>query len=253
MLSIRDLHAQHRRTQDPEGRQPRGPTRRGARDHGPERLRQEHARERAGGPRGLRGHAGHGRVPAARTCSRMEPEERARAGVFLAFQYPVEIPGRQQRLPAQGGVECDPQAARRVGTRRLRFPRADPRQDEADADGRELPESRRQRRFLGRREEAQRDPADGGARAEARAARRDRLGPRHRCAAGRGERRQQPARAGPRDRAGHALPAPARLHRARLRARARRTARILRSGDKSLALELEKRGYDWVRQEAAVA
>jgi Fe-S cluster assembly ATP-binding protein len=29
--------------------------------------------------------------------------------------------------------------------------------------------------------------------------------------------------------------------------------RILRSGDKSLALELEQRGYDWVRQEAAVA
>ena len=23
----------------------------------------------------------------------MKPEERARAGVFLAFQYPVEIPG----------------------------------------------------------------------------------------------------------------------------------------------------------------
>jgi Fe-S cluster assembly ATP-binding protein len=29
--------------------------------------------------------------------------------------------------------------------------------------------------------------------------------------------------------------------------------RILKSGDKSLALELEKRGYDWVRQEARVA
>jgi Fe-S cluster assembly ATP-binding protein len=29
--------------------------------------------------------------------------------------------------------------------------------------------------------------------------------------------------------------------------------RILKSGDKSLALELEKRGYDWVRQEAAIA
>jgi Fe-S cluster assembly ATP-binding protein len=29
--------------------------------------------------------------------------------------------------------------------------------------------------------------------------------------------------------------------------------RILKSGDKDLALELEKRGYDWVRQEAAVA
>jgi len=29
--------------------------------------------------------------------------------------------------------------------------------------------------------------------------------------------------------------------------------RILKSGDKSLALELEKRGYDWVREEARVA
>jgi Fe-S cluster assembly ATP-binding protein len=29
--------------------------------------------------------------------------------------------------------------------------------------------------------------------------------------------------------------------------------KILKSGDKSLALELEKRGYDWVKQEAAAA
>jgi Fe-S cluster assembly ATP-binding protein len=29
--------------------------------------------------------------------------------------------------------------------------------------------------------------------------------------------------------------------------------RILRTGDKSLALELEKRGYDWVKQEASAA
>jgi Fe-S cluster assembly ATP-binding protein len=28
---------------------------------------------------------------------------------------------------------------------------------------------------------------------------------------------------------------------------------ILKSGDKSFAFELEKRGYDWVRQEARVA
>jgi Fe-S cluster assembly ATP-binding protein len=28
--------------------------------------------------------------------------------------------------------------------------------------------------------------------------------------------------------------------------------RIVRSGDKSLALELEKRGYDWIKNEAAV-
>ncbi len=29
----------------------------------------------------------------ARTCWTMPPEERARAGLFLAFQYPIEIPG----------------------------------------------------------------------------------------------------------------------------------------------------------------
>jgi Fe-S cluster assembly ATP-binding protein len=29
--------------------------------------------------------------------------------------------------------------------------------------------------------------------------------------------------------------------------------RIIKSGDKNLALELERRGYDWVRQEAAAA
>ena len=29
--------------------------------------------------------------------------------------------------------------------------------------------------------------------------------------------------------------------------------RILRSGDRTLALELEQRGYDWVQQEAGAA
>jgi Fe-S cluster assembly ATP-binding protein len=29
--------------------------------------------------------------------------------------------------------------------------------------------------------------------------------------------------------------------------------RILRSGDRTLALELERRGYDWIREEATVA
>src|SRR5690554_7389962 len=28
-----------------------------------------------------------------KSLAEMEPEERARAGIFLAFQYPVEIPG----------------------------------------------------------------------------------------------------------------------------------------------------------------
>ena len=32
----------------------------------------------------------------------LAPEERAREGVFLAFQYPVEIAGREQRLLPEG-------------------------------------------------------------------------------------------------------------------------------------------------------
>ena len=36
---------------------------------------------------------GRGAATRARTCSRWIPEERAREGLFLAFQYPVEIPG----------------------------------------------------------------------------------------------------------------------------------------------------------------
>ena len=32
-------------------------------------------------------------VSRAKICSIFKPEERARAGVFLAFQYPIEIPG----------------------------------------------------------------------------------------------------------------------------------------------------------------
>ena len=31
------------------------------------------------------------------------------------------------------------------------------------------------------------------------------------------------------------------------------SGRIIKSGDKDLALELERRGYDWVRQEASAA
>ena len=93
---------------------------------------------------------------------------------------------------------------------------------QARRDGRDVPEPRGQRGLLGRREEAQRDPPDGGARAAARDPRRDRLRPRHRRAARSSPtastRCAAPERAIARD---HPLPAPARLHRARLRPRAR--------------------------------
>ena len=42
----------------------------------------------------------------------MDPEERAREGVFLAFQYPVEIPGVTNTYFLQGRAQRHPQAPR---------------------------------------------------------------------------------------------------------------------------------------------
>jgi Fe-S cluster assembly ATP-binding protein len=41
----------------------------------------------------------------------LSAEERAREGVFLAFQYPVEIPGVSTRLFSEGGRKCGAQAS----------------------------------------------------------------------------------------------------------------------------------------------
>ena len=46
----------HRRSGNSARREPYGPTRRGARDHGPERLRQEHSRQHPGRPPGIHRH-----------------------------------------------------------------------------------------------------------------------------------------------------------------------------------------------------
>ena len=93
MLEIKNLHASVGGNEILRGRGPDGEAGRGARDHGAQRLGQEHARARAGraGPAT--------RSPAAQVLYKgrdllaLSPEERAREGVFLAFQYPVEIPG----------------------------------------------------------------------------------------------------------------------------------------------------------------
>ncbi len=47
----------------------------------------------ARGARRLRSHGRLGQLSAASDLLALPPEERAREGVFLAFQYPVEIPG----------------------------------------------------------------------------------------------------------------------------------------------------------------
>jgi hypothetical protein len=66
--------------------------RRGARHHGTERLGQEHARAGARRPRDYEVTGGSVSFE-GRDLLALAPEERARAGLFLGFQYPVEIPG----------------------------------------------------------------------------------------------------------------------------------------------------------------
>jgi len=46
-----------------------------------------------------------------RDLLQMSPEERAREGIFLAFQYPIEIPGVSTTY-FKGSAQCDPQAPR---------------------------------------------------------------------------------------------------------------------------------------------
>ena len=135
-------------------------------------------------------------------------DERAKAGMFLAFQYPQEIPGvsviqfLRQALSARKGIDLSVLELRVVG-------------DGVDAAPRHGLLVRRplpQRGLLRRREEAQRDHADGHPRAGAGDPRRDRLRPRHRRPAHRRQGHPRGARRPTRHgrRADHPLPAPAR-------------------------------------------
>ena len=87
----------------------------------------------------------------------MEPDERARAGIFLAFQYPVEIPGvsianfLRTALNAKRGEEMDIFDFQDLLVEKMEMLEMDPVFAERSVnDG-----------LLGRREEAQRDPAAG--------------------------------------------------------------------------------------------
>ena len=123
----------------------------------------------------------------------MEPDERAAKGVFLAFQYPMEIPG----VAGLTFLRTAANAVRKArGQAELTTPEflklvqgqgreAQHRHGDAEAAG--------QCRLLGRREEALGNPADGNAGADAVRARRDRFRPRHRRAAHRRGRRQRAA------------------------------------------------------------
>ena len=68
----------------------------------------------------------------------LDPEERAREGFFMAFQYPVEIPGVNNCLLPQGGRERPAEAPRRAGARCHGFHAAGERTAAAAAHGQDL-------------------------------------------------------------------------------------------------------------------
>jgi hypothetical protein len=88
----------------------------------------------------------------------METEERARAGVFLAFQYPVEIPGVSNMEFLKASVD----AVREHRGEALDSVTFMKRAREAckSREPASLPQARRQRGFFRRREKAQRTDPD---------------------------------------------------------------------------------------------
>src|SRR5829696_3327406 len=211
------------RNRDRQGRRPHRGHEPGARGDGPERLGQVDARLRADGPSRVRDHGGRdprrrrGRNGArsGRACASW-PLPRVPVPARRAGRHRHELPAQRDQRDAQG-------PCRRRGSN------SDPGvpQGAARADGQAQGLARArvavpQRRVLGRREEARRDPPDGDAEAADRGPRRDGLRARHRRPPRRRERRpgaRRPRHGRPRD---HALPADPRPHHARLRARFRR-------------------------------
>ena len=139
----------------------------------------------------------------------LEPWERAQAGLFLAMQYPIEVPGVSLARRARRGVSGRRPRRRRVAERMVGRGRAHRLR-------RAVLDAAAQRRPVRRREEAERDAAAGRARPEDRHPRRARLRPRRRRPAGRvpprrgGHHRGRPRRAGH-----HPLQPPARRAAAR--------------------------------------
>ena len=93
----------------------------------------------------------------------LDPSERAAKGIFLAFQYPVEIPGvaTMQFLKVAMNEQRKFARRRRADDAGLHPSRQGSRRQAADQPGHA--EAPAECRFLRRREEARRDPADGAA------------------------------------------------------------------------------------------
>ena len=136
MLEISNLHVDRRRQADPAGHRSHREGRRSARDHGPERFGQEHACPCAGGREAATS------SPAARSrylrpdlLDAARPRSARTDGLFLAFQYPVEIPGVTNVYLLKAALNAHPQAPRRAGTRRDGIPALVKDKTEAHGDG----------------------------------------------------------------------------------------------------------------------
>ncbi len=105
----------------------------------------------------------------------MKPEEAACEGLFLAFQYPVEIPGISNAYFLRSALNAIRKYRGAGRNGRHGFSAHVARKAEAARHGRKADEPLRERSLFRRREEAQRDSADGRAGAEARHSGRDRF------------------------------------------------------------------------------
>ena len=180
----------------------------------------------------------------------MEPEERAREGVFLAFQYPVEIPGVTNAYFLQAAVNASASTAAQPELDAMRLPQARPREDEGRArsatscssapvnEGFSGGEKKRNEIFQMAVLEptlAILDETDSGLDIDALRIVADGV--------------NAAAHAGAGDDRHHPLPAAARLHRARLRARpaGRPHREVRRQGTRARTREA---GYEWLEAPA---
>ena len=97
----------------------------GPRADGAERLRQVDARQRDHGPPGARGDRGRDPASRARTSPRPTPRTRSRPGLFMAFQYPVAIPGVTVSKYLRMISQRPPRGARRERDQAQGLPQAD--------------------------------------------------------------------------------------------------------------------------------
>ena len=201
------------------------PRRRGARDHGAERLRAR-ARSRTSSP----GRPGYEVTQGTvlydgKDLLAMPPEERAREGIFLAFQYPVEIPGVSNTYFLRTARERRPEAPRPPGARRDGLPRAPRREGEARRDGGGAPQARASTRAspAARRSGTRSSRWRSSTRSSRSSTRPTPASTSTRCASSAAGVERAPRRRA-RDARHHALPAPPQLHRPGRRPRPLRRA-----------------------------